>query len=121
MNLRAVKAPVPVNMDKFDQAIQSYAPPAQRALEEPVKQVQTFGELPTKEIDEMVKAAEDQIAELKAQGQQVRDLYVRYTERLVEDLNRLQEGVKLSMEALKALKEQCQSLNIAQQQGPPPQ
>ena len=112
----AIPASVMTNLEEAVVSPTQFAPPGMRGLEEPVRQVKTFGELPTAEIDDMIASAEANIAELKNQAQQVRDIYVRYTNKIVEDINRLQQGVKLSMDALKTLGEQCQNLNIPMDQ-----
>lgn len=91
-----------------------YAPLAvrERELEMlPIKQVLTFGELPTKELDDIVAAVEAELAALKKEAQVVRDLYVKHTTRIADDMKRLQEGVRLSMETIKTLHNQCIKLN----------
>ena len=89
-----------------------YAPPRVREESQVlVKQVETFGELPTKELDDIVAAAEAEIAALKRDAQAVRDMYVKHTQRIAADIKRLQEGVRLSMDTMKALREQCVKLD----------
>lgn len=77
----------------------------------PVTQIMSFGELPTKELDEIVAAAEAEIARLKADAQAVRDLYTKHTSRIAADIKRLQEGVRLSMKTMEALRAQCIQLD----------
>jgi hypothetical protein len=95
-----------------------YAPPAIRnpggvpGDEPAVRQIATFGELPTKEIDEIIAAAEAEVEELKRTAQLVRSMYVRCTDRITADVKRLREGVRLSMETMQALREQCLQLNV---------
>lgn len=91
-----------------------YAPPALRdrmAENVAVQQVTSFGALPTRELDELVSAAEDEIVALKREAQVVRDLYVKHTSRIAADIKRLQEGVKLSMRTMEKLREQCSQLD----------
>lgn len=73
--------------------------------------VKTFGELPTKEIDDLIEAAENEIAELKREAQGVRNLYTEYTTRITEDIKRLQTGVAASLKTMQELREHCAKLN----------
>lgn len=112
----------PVNLDALEDAmrpappVRHYAPSPPPAREpgpvEPVvDQIQSFGGLPTKEIDDIVAAAEAELANLKRDAQAVRDLYVLHTQRIANDIKRLREGVKLSMELMNELREQCIALD----------
>lgn len=105
-----LRTPVP---ESEPPKVENFAPLAMRprALEEPMEQVKTFGALPTKEIDEVLAAAKEQIAELEREAQSVRDMYVERTTRIVSDIKRLQEGVKLSMDTMRSLRQQCERLN----------
>lgn len=76
-----------------------------------IEHVAKFTELPTNELDEMVNAAEDEIRTLKAEAQHIRDVYQKYTNKLTEDIKRLREGVKLSMETMQTLRDQCVALD----------
>ena len=71
----------------------AYAPPSQRpdAIDRTIEQVHMFGDLPTKELDDIILAAENEIAALKADAQAIRDMYVKHTERVVNDVQRLSE------------------------------
>lgn len=92
----------------------AYAPPDLR--EDPtLQQIKSFGELPTKEIDEIIATAESELATLKRDAQAVRDMYVKHTTRIASDIKRLQEGVKLSMETMKNLRQQCAALDSPHQ------
>lgn len=92
---------------------EAYAPPAVREDQQVlVSQVMKFGDLPTKELDEIIAAAEAEIASLKRDAQAVRDMYVKHTNRIAADIRRLQEGVKLSMDTMKTLREQCAKLDV---------
>ena len=87
----------------------AYAPPSQRpdAIDRTIEQVHMFGDLPTKELDDIILAAENEIAALKADAQAIRDMYVKHTERVVNDVKRLQSEVKLSMQLMHELRTQC--------------
>lgn len=98
-------------------AIAAYGPPEVRRNavphEEPtIKQVAQFAELPTKEIDEIITAAKQEIEELERNAQKVRDLYMRATDRITADIRRLREGVRLSMGTLQQLRDHCTQLNV---------
>lgn len=101
-----------------DPEILSYAPPGVREpdgvpSDEPaVRHIAAFVEVPTKEIDEMMKAGRAEWEELERTAQLVRDLYVKYTDRLTKDVKRLREGTRLSMVALNTLREECLKLNV---------
>lgn len=100
-------------------AVVSYAPPKFREDQQLlVKQIETFGQLPTKELDEIVTAAENQLARLKDEAQVIRDMYVKHTTRVAADIKRLQEGIKLSLETMKNLREQCAQLDGPEAQEP---
>jgi hypothetical protein len=87
-----------------------YAPVAVRQLDVPIKQIKAFAELPTKEIDDLVRNAEEEIARLKNEAQEIRDAYVKYTELLVARVNGLTERVKLGNQAMKNLRDECSKL-----------
>jgi hypothetical protein len=93
-----------------------FAPPAIRngvAGDEPaIHQITSFGELPTKEIDEIISAAEAEVEELKRTAQMVRNMYTKCTNRIAADVRRLREGVRLSMQTMETLREQCTKLNV---------
>lgn len=114
--LQARNTPVKsvVDMEKFEKEFtapdkpSNYAPLAKRqAMEAPMKQVLTFGDLPTKEIDELISRTKQNIAQLEQDAQAVRDIYVKHTTRIIEEMKALDERVQLSMATLRDLKEQC--------------
>ena len=84
----------------------AYAPPKHRP-DAIVEQVLQFGDLPTKELDDIIAAAENEIAALKADAQAIRDMYSKHTQRVVADVKHLQSEVKLSMNLMKELRKQC--------------
>jgi len=80
--------------------------------EEPMAdQVKSFGELPTRELDQIVSAAEAEIAALKLDAQAIRDMYVKHTNRVAADIDRLREGIKVSMVTLNTLRQQITDLD----------
>jgi hypothetical protein len=87
-----------------------YGPPEVRA-DTSFKQILSFGELPTREIDELLSRVEAELAELKNDAQAVRDLYTKHTSRIAADIQRLQEEVRLSMQTMKTLRQQCAELD----------
>jgi hypothetical protein len=95
---------------------EAYAPPVIRG-DDTVKEIRTFGALPTTELDEIVSAAKAEIASLEADAQAVRDLYVKHTERIAAGIKRLREGVRLSMDTMKQLREQCEALDKEETSG----
>jgi hypothetical protein len=84
----------------------AYAPPQYRP-DAIVEQVVKFGDLPTKELDDIIAAAENEIAALKSDAQAIRDMYSKHTERVVVDVKRLQGEVKLAMTLMSELRKQC--------------
>ena len=96
-------------------AVEHYAP---KPPVEPAHQIRTFGELPTRELDDIIAAAEAEIALLKKDAQAIRDMYVKHTNRIADDIRRLQEGVRLSMETMKQLRDQCTALDEPQRERP---
>jgi aspartate ammonia-lyase len=121
MNFRKNGPRVEPNMAALAQQIDKpepidYAPPAIRngvlGDEQALRQIASFGELPTKEIDEIMSAAVAEIEELKRTCQLVRNLYVKAVDQVTADAKRLREGVRLSMKTLETLREQCLALNV---------
>ena len=109
---RKIEEDYPQESESPPTSPRDYAPPALRgAPTPPMEQVKTFAELPTKELDEIVTAAEAEIAELKRDAQAVRDMYTKHTQRITADIERLREGVRLSMETMEALRVQCLKLD----------
>lgn len=101
-------------LDQETDAVQSFAPPAIRNANREdvaIDQIKSFGALPTKELDEIVAAAKAEIAHLENDAQAIRDMYMKHTRRVEADIKRLQEGVKLSMETMRLLREQCAKLD----------
>jgi hypothetical protein len=92
--------------DPHDAVVAQFAPPDQRP-DPTVEQVLRFADLPTKELDDIISAAELEIAALKADAQIIRDAYTKHTARVAEDVKRLREEVKLSMELMRSLRSQC--------------
>lgn len=86
--------------------VRAFAPPAHRQ-DAIVEQVVKFGDLPTKELDDIIAAAENEIQALKSDAQAIRDMYSKHTERVVVDVKRLQGEVKLAMNLMAELRKHC--------------
>lgn len=93
---------------------QDYAPPSIREAQPPVV-VDTFGELPTDEIDEIVKAAKAELVALEKDGEEIKAMYLKHIARVRADYERLRNGMKLSMDTFKLLREQCLALDTQPQ------
>lgn len=100
---------------KANTQVIEYAPPAHRGSEHeiPVKEVAAT----TDEIDEIIRAAKDEIAELERSALVVRNLYVEHTRRISAHIKRLRDGVRLSMETMQALRDQCVALDDQHKDG----
>ena len=110
MNELAERMKVP----PLEHPLDTYAPPkakTERLAEMAVKTVETFGALPTTELDEIIRAAEAEINALKIEGQQIRDDYVRRTETLTANIRRMMDGCVLARKTLDALRGQVQALD----------
>jgi hypothetical protein len=92
--------------DEHMAAVLTYAPPDQRP-DPTVDQVLKFADLPMKELDDIIAAAELEIGALKADAQIIRDAYIKHTTRVAEDVRRLRDEVKLSMDLMRTLRKQC--------------
>ena len=95
-----------------------YAPPAVRrqptvdeAVELSIRTVASFGELPTKEIDVIIRETREEIDTLEREAQKIRDNYMRSTTQLTDRIEQLRELVRLSMGTMRTLQEQCGALN----------
>jgi hypothetical protein len=76
-----------------------------------VRTVESFGALPTGELDEMIRAVKEEIAQLETEAQEIRNTYVAHTERLAAAITRLGAGCRLAKETLDKLREQCAALS----------
>jgi hypothetical protein len=76
-----------------------------------VRTVESFGALPTTELDEMIRAVKEEIAQLETEAQEIRNTYVAHTERLAAAITRLGAGCRLAKETLDKLREQCAALS----------
>jgi hypothetical protein len=138
MNFRKKEPTLPADhLDQLDRALSprpvsagptAYAPPHIReysehpantgwringpAPAEPVfEQIETFGALPTKELDDIIAAAEANLANLKRDAQAVRDLYAKHTARIIADVKRLHQGVNFSVDLMNELREKVLALD----------
>ena len=92
--------------------VQAFAPVVQREAEREagdsiVERVLRFSDLPTKKLDDIIAAAELELSALKQNAQIIRNSYVKHTSRVAEDVQRLRDEVKLSMELMHSLRKQC--------------
>jgi hypothetical protein len=90
-----------------------YAPPTRRMEklgELAVRTVESFGALPTAELDEMIRAVKAEITQLETEAQEIRNTYVANTDRLASAITRLATGCQLAKETLGKLREQCAAL-----------
>ena len=123
-----------INMDELESRITTvpagpidYAPPAQRMeklaedrappaqhMETPselaVRTVESFGALPTVELDKMIGAVKGEIARLENEAAEIRSTYMAQTDRLAAAITRLAAGCELAKETLAKLREQCAAL-----------
>ena len=118
----ALRGPAPVDLDNLEteiarlahvppptQSHRDYAPPAERMeslRDRAVRTVDSFGKLPTTELDDMIKVAELTIANLKDKAQEIRDDYVRRTDDVKARITRLTTGCLLAKETMDKLRQQ---------------
>jgi len=96
------------------QSHRDYAPPAQRMenlRDLAVRTIDSFGELPTTELDEVIRKAKEEIADLEARAQTIRDDYVRRTDDVKARITRLTTGCLLAKETMDKLREQIEVID----------
>jgi hypothetical protein len=76
-----------------------------------VRTIESFGALPTAELDEMIRSVKTEIAKLETEAQDIRNTYVAHTDRLAAAITRLGAGCRLAKETLDKLREQCAALS----------
>ena len=64
------------------------------------------------ELDEIVQAADEEIARLKGERDTVRTTFVSETKRILADTMRLREGVRMAITTMSTLKDACAKLNV---------
>lgn len=114
LDMRQLAKDLGEEVESVNSRPEDYAPRAYRdhfVQDAAIQHVTSFGGLPTSEIDEVLKAAKSEVARLEEECQAVRDIYVKHTTRIIEDIKRLQEGVKLSMQTMENLRAQCLQLD----------
>ena len=80
--------------DEHFAEVLKYAPPDKRP-DPTVEQILRFADLPTKELDDIISAAELELTALKSDAQIIRHSYVKHTARVAQDVQRLRDEVKL--------------------------
>lgn len=122
MNLRRRDGlPPAVNLDdpsEWPPAVPARSPeefaPKRQQLEDvdrAVRVITSFGALPTKELDDLLAVAKDELADLEAAAQRVRDAYVEVTDRLTRQIERQRKVNKFASDALRMLGSQCAALD----------
>ena len=92
--------------DEHFAEVLKYAPPDKRP-DPTVEQVLRFADIPTKELDDIIAAAELELTALKGDAQIIRDSYIKHTTRVAQNVQRLRDEVKLSMELMRSLRTHC--------------
>lgn len=116
-----LREPAPVDLDSLEgeiarlahvppptQSHRDYAPPAERMenlRDRAVRTIDSFGKLPTTELDDMIKLAESTIANLKDKAQEIRDDYVRRTDDVKARITRLTTGCQPGSRSLNRVKQ----------------
>jgi hypothetical protein len=113
--------PVPVDFDaieqqlmpNFPQAPAEFAPKRQQEadIDRAVRAITAFSALPTKEIDDTIFQLEEELADIKADAQRVRNAYVEVTDRLMKYIERQKAVNKIAVTAFAAMREQCAALD----------
>jgi hypothetical protein len=90
-----------------------YAPPAVRNQQLPVdiiREVKLFGELMTRELDELFTRLDGKFAQFKERGEQLRRLYTKHTDEMADGLNKLEREVDLVIDTIRTLHDQCENV-----------
>lgn len=95
------------------QQVADYAPKRQPAedIDRAVRVITSFSALPTKEIDDTIFQLEEELTEIKADAQRVRNAYVEVTDRLMKYIERQKAVNKIARTAFAAMREQCTALD----------
>lgn len=93
--------------------VQEYAPRRSQSdvFDIAVTTITTFAALPTKEIDDTILALKDELAEIEADAQRVRNAYVEVTDRLLRHMERQKAVHKIARTAFAAMRDQCGALD----------
>ena len=84
---------------------------AQPSVDEAVRVIHSFAALPTKQIDDAIAAAEDNLADLKMAAQKIRNAYVGVTDDLLALIAKQQQLHKLAADAFGALEKNCAAVD----------
>jgi hypothetical protein len=91
--------------------VAQYAPRRQLAeIDQAVAVITTFGELPTKEMDDAILALKEELAVIEDEAQQVRNAYVEVTDRLRRHIEKQKAVHKIARAAFTAMSDQCAAL-----------
>lgn len=89
-------------------------PPVQPAkFDEAAGLIKSFGELPIKEIDDLIRAGDAEWANIKRDYQNEIDRHASEIKRLQDNVKRFQDGVKLFVDAHKTARAQMEQLDSA--------
>lgn len=90
-----------------------FAPRRQRMadIDHAVRQITTFGALPTKEIDDLIAVANEELAALEADAQRIRNAYVEVTDKLRAQIERQRKVQRFASEAMANMAQQCAALD----------
>lgn len=112
------KAPVAVNMEGLEehlrrqQNVAEYAPKRQSEdIDRAVRTITTFGALPTKEIDDTIFQLKEELADIEADAQRVRNAYVEVTDRLLRHMERQRAVHQIARTAFAAMRDGCTALD----------
>lgn len=116
---REPSLPVAIDLDGLEQhlrqgqQIADYAPKRNQVedIDRAVRTIATFAALPTKEIDDTVQALEEELADIKADAQRVRNAYVEVTDRLLKHMERQKAVHQIARTAFAAMRDQCTALD----------
>lgn len=134
MNLKAIKRPAedPSSVQHLIQQVEKdikglvpaeYVPPKDRTAQIgrlTVNAVNSFAELPTAELDGLIKGMELKLAQIKEKAAQIREDYVRRTTELRESVERLNQACMKGEIKMGELYEQLDEIYKGQPQLPEP-
>ncbi len=83
------------------------------AKDETLSVIETFEELPTKEIDEILKAARAEMASIEDHANAVKRMHAEHVAQIRADVERLRENIKLAGDTFNALRDQIIALDQA--------
>ena len=115
---RRIEPSLAVDLDGLEkhlrkgQEVADYAPRRQAEdIDRAVRMITSFSALPTKEIDDTIFQLEEELTEIKADAQRVRNAYVEVTDRLMRYIERQKAVNKIAVTAFAAMRDQCAALD----------